>query len=53
MRAAVDYRETDLGDVNKKIMVGNACGENPGSHESKAITIASLFPHIPASAAEQ
>ena len=56
MRAAVGYRETDRGDVNKKIMVGNACGENLSSHGSKAIllshavvagtiTIASLSPH--------
>ena len=39
MRAAVGYRETDRGDVNKKIMVGNACGENLSSHGSKAILL--------------
>ena len=36
---SVDGGETDRGDVNKKIMVGNACGENLGSHGSKAILL--------------
>ena len=27
MRAAVDCRETDRGDVREEIVVGNACGE--------------------------
>ena len=39
MRAAVDCRETDRGDVKEEIVVGNACGEKPGSHGSKAIQL--------------
>ena len=39
MRAAVDCRETDRGDVREEIMVGNACGGNPGSHGSKAMLL--------------
>ena len=38
-RAAVDCGETDRGDVRKEIMVGNACGEKPGSHGSKVILL--------------
>ena len=38
-RAAVDCRETDRGDVKEEIVVGNACGEKPGSHGSKAIML--------------
>ena len=62
MRADVDCRETDRGDVREETVVGNACGGKPGSHGSKAIllsqqgggaiTIASLFPPA-ASATEQ
>ena len=48
--------ETDRGDMREEIEVGNACGENLGSHGSKAIllshavvagaiTKASLSPH--------
>ena len=37
MRAAVDCRETDQGDVKEETVVGNACGGKPGSHGSKAI----------------
>ena len=37
MRAAVDCRETDQGDVREKIVVGNACGGKPGSCGSKEI----------------
>ena len=36
-RAAVDFGETDQGDMKEKTMVGNACGEKSGSHRSKAI----------------
>ena len=36
VRAAIDYREMNLGDVREEIMVGNACGGKPGSHESEA-----------------
>ena len=39
MRAAVDCRETDRGDVREKIVVRNACGGKPGSHGSKAILL--------------
>ena len=38
-RAAVDCGETDLGDVRKEIVVGNACGGKPGSNGSKAILL--------------
>ena len=36
---ADDYREIDWGDVRGETVVGNACGEKPGSHESKAILL--------------
>ena len=39
MRAAVDCRETDRGDVKEEIVVGNAVGEKSGSHGSKAILL--------------
>ena len=38
-RAAVDCRETNLGDVREEIVVGNACGRKAGSHRSKAILL--------------
>ena len=38
-RAAVDYGETDQGDVREEIVVGNACGGKPGSHGSKVILL--------------
>ena len=38
-RAAVDFRETDGGDVREEIVVGNACGRKPGSLGSKAILL--------------
>ena len=38
-RAAVDYRETNRGDVREEIMVGSACGRKPGSHGSKVILL--------------
>ena len=38
-RAAVEYRETDQGDVREEIMVGNAGGRKPGSYGSKAILL--------------
>ena len=31
MRAAVDCRETDRGDMREEIMVGNTCGGKQGS----------------------
>ena len=37
MRAAVDCREKDQGDVRKEIVVGNACGGKPSSHGSNVI----------------
>ena len=37
VRAAVDCRETDQGDVREEVVVGNACGGKPGSSRSKAI----------------
>ena len=39
MRAFVDCRETDEGDVREEIMMGNACGRKPGSRGSKAILL--------------
>ena len=39
MRAAINYRETDPRDVREEIVVGNSCGEKPGSHGSKAIQL--------------
>ena len=39
MRAAVDCREMDQGDVREEIVVGNACRRKPGSHGSKAILL--------------
>ena len=39
MRAAVDCKETDLGDVREEIVVGNSCGGKPGSHGSKTILL--------------
>ena len=36
-RAAVDFRETDRGDMREEIVVGNACGGKPGSLGSKVI----------------
>ena len=65
MRAAVDCRETNQGDVREEKVVGNAGGGKPGSHGSKAIlqscigggaiAIASLSLslHTPASEVEQ
>ena len=38
-RAAVDCRETYLGDVREESVVGNACGRKPGSHGSKEILL--------------
>ena len=39
MRAAIDYRETDPRDVREETVVGNSCGEKPGSHGSKVILL--------------
>ena len=36
MRAAVNCRETNQGDLREEIGVGNACGGKAGSHGSKA-----------------
>ena len=38
-RAAVDCGKTDQEDVREWIVVGNACGEKPGSHGSKVILL--------------
>ena len=37
MRAALDCRETDQGDVREEIVVGNACGGKLGSHGNKVM----------------
>ena len=39
VRAAVDCGETNQGDVREETVVGNACGEKPGSHGSKVILL--------------
>ena len=36
MRAAIDCREMDQGDVREETVMGNARGGKPGSHGSKA-----------------
>ena len=41
-RAAVDYGETDQGDVREETVVGNACGGKPGSHGSKALLLSHM-----------
>ena len=38
-RAALNCREMNQGDVREEIVVGNAGGEKPGSHGSKAILL--------------
>ena len=43
MRAAVDCRESDLGDVREETVVGNASGGKPGSHGSKAILLSHVY----------
>ena len=47
MRAAVDWREMDRGNVREETMVGNACGGKPGSHESKAILLSHAYGVVP------
>ena len=42
VRAAVDCRETDQGDVREKNVVGNACGRKSGSPGSKAILLSHM-----------
>ena len=39
MRAAVDCREMDHGEVTAEIVVGNDCGGKLGSHGSKVILL--------------
>ena len=39
VRAAVDCREMDRGDVREVTVVGNACGGKPGNHGSKEILL--------------
>ena len=39
MRATVDCRETDQGDVREEIVVGSACGGKLGSHGSKELVL--------------
>ena len=47
MRAAVDCRKMDRGGVKEEIVVGNACGGKPGSHESKAILLSHAYGVVP------
>ena len=39
VRAAVDCRKTDGGDVREETVVGNACAGKLGSHGSKVILL--------------
>ena len=39
VRAAVDCREIDQGEVKEEIVVGNDCGGKLGSHGSKVILL--------------
>ena len=39
VRAAVDCGERERENVREEIVVGNACGEKPHSHGSKAILL--------------
>ena len=39
VRAAVDCRETDRGDMREEMVVGNTCGRKQGSHGSKEILL--------------
>ena len=39
VRAAVDCREMDGGDVREEIVVGNACGEKAGSDGNKVVLL--------------
>ena len=39
MRAAIECREMDQGDVREETAMGNVCGGKPGSHGSKAILL--------------
>ena len=39
VKAAVDCRGTDQGNVREEIVVGKACGGKPGSHGSKVILL--------------
>ena len=39
VRAAIDCRETNRGDMREETVVGNACRGKPGSHGSKAILL--------------
>ena len=43
MRAAIDYREMNLGDVREEIMVGNACRGKPSSHGSKVMLLSHMY----------
>ena len=62
VRAAVDCREMNLGDVREETVVGSACGAKPGSHGSKALLLSHtqrvepspqpFSPHRPAKTAE-
>ena len=41
-RAAVDYGETDGGDLREEIVVGNVCRRKPSSHGSKTILLSHM-----------
>ena len=41
-RAAIDYGETDQGDVREETVVGNACEGKLGSYGSKAVLLSHM-----------
>ena len=43
VRAAIDYREMNLGDVREETVVRNSCEGKPGSHGSKAILLSHAY----------
>ena len=43
VRDAIDFRETDDGEVREEIVVQNAGGGKPGSHGSKVILLSQVY----------
>ena len=41
-RAALDYGETDGGDLREETVVGNIYGGKPSNHESKMILLSHM-----------
>ena len=47
VRAVVDFRETDQGDVSEETVPGNACGGKLGSQGRKAILLSHEVEPLP------